>query len=144
MGSVVSIHRVAEWNGPALALEAASFVADRGLEGDWRTSGQRQITLIEMESLQHAARVLGLAEVSAGASRRQVVVRGIALNETVGKRLRVGPLLVEIDELCDPCANMEVKIGPGAQAALEQRGGVCGRVLEGGVLRPGDPIAVAD
>jgi MOSC domain-containing protein YiiM len=68
------------------------------------------------------------------------VVRGIALNDAVGKRLRVGPLLVQIDELCDPCRNMETKIGPGAERALEARGGVCGRVIEGGVLRPGDPV----
>ena len=68
------------------------------------------------------------------------MVRGIALNETVGKCLRVGPLLVSVEELCHPCANMEVKIGAGAQEAMLNRGGVCGRVIEGGVLRPGDPV----
>jgi MOSC domain-containing protein YiiM len=146
MAKVVSIHRITEYNGPAVALEAAPFVADRGLEGDWRShaGGQRQITLIESEALQDVARALGREAVASGASRRQVVVRGIALNDTVGKRLRVGPLLVEVDELCDPCPNMEDKIGPGAQAALKQRGGIVGRVIEGGVLRPGDQVTLVD
>jgi MOSC domain-containing protein YiiM len=83
-----------------------------------------------------------MERVPSGASRRQVVVRGIALNDTVGKRLRVGPLVVEVHELCDPCENMESKIGPGAMRAMEGRGGVCGRVIVGGVLRPGDRVEI--
>jgi MOSC domain-containing protein YiiM len=142
MATVVSIHRVAQRDADAVALDAASFTADRGLDGDWRSSAGhgRQITLIEAEALEHVARALGHEAIPPGASRRQVVVRGIALNDTVGKRLRVGPLVVQVDELCDPCLNMEAKIGSGAQAAMAHRGGVCGRVLEGGVLRPGDPV----
>ena len=145
MAVVVSIHRVAEHDGPAVALDEARFIADRGLEGDWRgrPDSNRQITLIEAEALEHTAHVLGLEVVPPGASRRQVVVRGIPLNATVGKQPRVGPLLVRVEELCDPCRNMESKIGRGAQAAMADRGGVCGRVIEGGVLRPGDPVSIA-
>lgn len=146
MASVVSIHRVPKRDAPAVELDAAAFITDRGLEGDWRSrSGRaRQVTIIEAEALEHTARVLGWESIAAGASRRRIVVRGIALNDTVGKRLRVGPLLVQVDELCDPCENMENKIGPGAQAALADRGGVGGRVLEGGVVRPGDAVAVVE
>jgi MOSC domain-containing protein YiiM len=145
MATVVSIHRVAQRDAPAVELDAAAFATGRGLDGDWRSrSGRgRQITLIEAEALEHVARALGCEAVPPGASRRQVVVRGMALNDTVGRLLRVGPLLVQVDELCDPCANMEAKIGPGAQAAMAGRGGVCGRVLEGGTLRPGDPVSAA-
>jgi len=143
MAAVVSIHRVTERDAPAVACPEARFIAGVGLEGDWRGRA-RQITLIEAETLEHVADVLGVAAVPPGASRRQVVVRGIALNDTVGRRLRIGPLVVEVDELCDPCPNMEAKIGAGAQAAMRARGGVCGRVLEGGILRPGDPVALGD
>jgi MOSC domain-containing protein YiiM len=144
MANVVSIHRITARDGLAVALDEANFLADFGLEGDWRSrrGRGRQITLIEADGLEHVARVLGLPAVPAGASRRQVVVRGMALNETVGKCLRVGTVLVAVHELCDPCANMEVKIGPGAREAMHDRGGVCGRVLEGGVVRPGDPVTV--
>jgi MOSC domain-containing protein YiiM len=146
MASVVSVHRVDIRDAPAVALEAARFVADCGLEGDWRSrQGRgRQITLIEAEALEAVAASLGISTVPSGASRRQVVVRGIGLNETIGKRLRVGEVLLEVDELCDPCPNMEVKIGPGAQLALAGRGGVCGRIVEGGVVRPGDAVRVVD
>jgi MOSC domain-containing protein YiiM len=143
---VVSIHRVAEHDGTAVALSEARYVDDLGLEGDWRSrpDSDRQISLIEEEALAHAAAALGLSGVPSGASRRQVVVRGIALNDTVGKRLRVGPLLVSVEDLCHPCANMEKKIGSGARAALAGRGGIVGRVVRGGILRAGDPVAIVE
>jgi MOSC domain-containing protein YiiM len=143
MGVVVSIHRVAGRAGPAVALEAARFVADFGLEGDWRSrSGRgRQITLIEAEALEHVARTLGMDAVPAGASRRQVVVRGLALAATIGQHLRLGEVVVAVEQPCDPCANMERTIGPGALRAMAGRGGVCGRVLAGGMVRPGDVVA---
>lgn len=146
MAKVISIHRVAKKAGPTEALAEAPFLADFGLEGDWRSrKGRgRQITLIEAEELNFVADALHMDSIPPGASRRQVMVSGIALNETVGKRLKVGPLLIEIHELCDPCKNMETMIGPGAWWAMKERGGVCGRVIEGGILRAGDDVAVVE
>lgn len=143
-GVVVSIHRAAQRDGDAQALRAASVIADFGIEGDWRSrrGRRRQLTLIEADALEHVAAVLGLSALPPGASRRQLVVRGVDLNATVGKRLRIGPVLIDVHDRCDPCRNMEVTIGPGAMAALADRGGICGRVIEGGVVRPGDPVCV--
>ena len=142
MATVVSIHRVAGRDGPATALEEARVVADFGLVGDWRSRSRRgrQITLIEAEALEAVAAELGLEAVPAGASRRQVVVRGLRLDGTIGRRIRIGEVVFAIDEPCDPCANMERQIGPGARRAMRDRGGVCGRVLEGGTLRRGEEV----
>ena len=144
MASVVSIHRVRKRDEVAEGLAEATFVTDFGLRDDWRSRARstRRITLVEAEVLERVARTLGLPVVPSGASRRQVIVRGIDLNALVGRRVRVGPVLVAVEELCLPCRNMEVKIGAGAQAAMGDRGGVCGRVVEGGTMRPGDPVAV--
>jgi len=80
--------------------------------------------------------------VPAGASRRQVVVRGMSLNPTVGKTLRLGHVLVWVTDLCDPCENMERTIGPGARLAMATHGGICARVVAGGILRVGDLVAI--
>jgi MOSC domain-containing protein YiiM len=144
MAEVVSIHRVATNGGPTEELAEANFVANFGLEGDWRSrKGRgRQITLIEEEALEFVAASLKLERIPAGASRRQIVVRGIKLNETVGQRLRVGALLIEVHDLCDPCKNMEKMIARGAKWAMETRGGICGRVIEGGVLKVGAAVVL--
>ena len=143
VGEVVSIHRVHERDGVAEPLAQAMVLAGHGVEGDWRsraTTG-RQLTLIEEEALVAAGATLGTV-VPPGASRRQVVVRGLPLNPTVGQTLQVGDLVLAVTGLCDPCDNMEVKIGPGGRAALGNRGGVCARVLSGGTLRVGDTVRV--
>jgi MOSC domain-containing protein YiiM len=70
-------------------------------------------------------------------------VEGISLQTLLGGKLRVGSTLIEIHDPCPPCDRMETAIGPGAKAALAERGGVCARVLEGGVVRPGDAVEVA-
>ncbi len=142
MGEVVSIHIARSRNGPAEALQRARVHADYGLEEDWRSRRGRsgQLTLIEEEALDDVAGQLGHS-IPPGASRRQIVVRGLALNRTIGRRLRLGPALVYVEEPCDPCSNMERTVGPRAQAAMENRGGVRCRVLEGGELRIGDSVA---
>jgi len=143
MAEVVSIHIAGERNGPARSLTEAKVVADYGVEGDWRSHprNSRQLTLIEEESLLATGGKLGLT-VPPGASRRQVVVRGMSLNRTVGKSLRLGNILVWVSDLCDPCKNMERTIGPGARLAMATHGGVCARVVEGGTLRVGDRVVI--
>jgi MOSC domain-containing protein YiiM len=143
LGTVVSIHRVAVKHGPAELLTEVAVQTDYGIAGDWRSRAHTsaQLTLIEEEALEHAARTLD-RPMSPGASRRQVVVRGLPLNPTVGKLLRVGELELEVVMRCDPCDRMERTIGPGARAALEDRGGVRTRVRKGGLLCVGDPVAV--
>ena len=145
MAEVVSIHRVAVKRGPAEPLAEATVRTNHGIEGDWRSrpSYGGQLTLIEAEALERAAATLG-HPVAPGASRRQIVVRGIPLNPTVGQRLRVGDLELEVTGLADPCDNMERTIGPGGRAALGNHGGIRARVRRGGTLRVGDPIAVVE
>jgi MOSC domain-containing protein YiiM len=141
MGEVVSIHIVRRPDGAAEALQQARVHANYGLEEDWRSHRDRsgQLTLIEAEALEDVARHLGHS-IPPGASRRQIMVRGLVLNEMIGRHLRLGPVLVYVEAPCDPCRRMETTVGPGAQAAMENRGGVRCRVLEGGELRIGDRV----
>jgi MOSC domain-containing protein YiiM len=141
MGEVVSMHLVRRRDGAAEAVERAMVRTNYGLEGDWRSRWNRggQLTLIEAETLEEVGRLLG-SPVAPGASRRQIVVRGVKLNDLIGQRVRLGSLRVFVDSPCDPCARMESTIGTGAATALEGRGGVRCLVLVGGELCVGDPV----
>jgi MOSC domain-containing protein YiiM len=136
MGQVVSIHLVRQRDGTAEAVERAVVQTNYGLEGDWRSRRNRagQLTLIE-----EVGRQLG-HPVPPGSSRRQVVVRGVKLNDLMGQRVRIGTVRVFIETPCDPCSRMEETIGAGAREMLEGRGGVRCYVLAGGELCIGDPI----
>jgi len=141
MGEVVSIHIVRQRNSAAEAVERATVRTNYGLEGDWRSHRNRsgQLTMIEAEVLGEVGHLLG-APVSSGASRRQVVVRGVKLSNLIGQRVRIGAVHVFVETPCDPCSRMEETIGAGARQALEGRGGVRCFVLAGGELRVGDSI----
>lgn len=145
MPDVVTIHRVPVKHGPPEALTEATMIANFGMAGDARSrKGRgRQVTLIEEEALAFVAQSLKLGAIPFGASRRQIMVRGIRLNETVGKNLRIGKVLIHVDALCDPCKKMDTAIAPGAWWAMAERGGICGRVLEGGQIAVGDSVQIA-
>ena len=72
--------------------------------------------------------------------RRNVVVSGIPLIALKERRFRIGDVLLEGTDECDPCSRMEDALGPGGYNAMRGHGGLCARILEGGVFRIGDRV----
>ena len=59
----------------------------------------------------------------------------------VGKRFRVGEVVLEGLRLCEPCEHLGSLTRPGVREALLHRGGLRAQVLEGGLIKVGDPIS---
>lgn len=127
-----SMHEVAD----AEAMAGKGLVGDRYAGG----SGKRGITLIQAEHLPVIAALSGHASVSPLLLRRNVVVSGLPLIALKERRFRIGDVVLEGTEECDPCSNMERALGPGGFNAMRNHGGLCARIIEGGVLRIGDPV----
>ncbi|HEX6490215.1 MAG TPA: MOSC domain-containing protein [Gaiellaceae bacterium] len=119
--------------------------AGRGLEGDRYFTGRGtwsnypvrsgiDLTLIEQEVLES----VGL---SGAQARRNLVTRGVRLNELVGRRFRIGKVVCYGDRLCEPCAHMERLTGTAVEALLH-RGGLRADISTGGELRAGDAITL--
>jgi MOSC domain-containing protein YiiM len=127
--------------GPSEALapvESVSAVAGSGLEGDrhFLAEGQRPggaLTLIEAEVLEEA----GLTGPQA---RRQVVVRGVRLNDLVGKRFTVGDVECLGVELCEPCLHLQSLTRPGIIEELAHRAGINADILSSGTIAVGDEV----
>ncbi len=130
-------------------LERVNALAGAGLEGDRYAAGKgtfskpspdRHVTLIESEALEGVQRDYGI-DVSASATRRNLVTSGAYLNHLVGRVFRVGESRLRGVELCEPCALLEKESGVArARAALLHRGGLRAEILEGGAIAVGDPI----
>jgi hypothetical protein len=80
-----------------------------GIEGD-RHFGKRKVpgenlTLVEAEELEAFAEERGVP-VDLSQSRRNIVTRGVRLNDLVGKEFRLGTALLRGVELCEPCSVM--------------------------------------
>src|SRR6187200_2659587 len=80
-------------------------VSDQGMVGD-RYNEKGDITLIEAEALEAFTAETGI-ELSHRESRRQVLTRGVRLNDLVGRRFTVGEVEVVGTELCEPCNHLQ-------------------------------------
>jgi MOSC domain-containing protein YiiM len=119
-------------------VERVRAVAGKGLEGDrhYGAPPEATLTLIEAEAIED----VGL---TGAQSRRQVVVRGVQLNDLVGKRFRVGEVEVIGTELCEPCLHLQNLTRPGIIKDLIHRGGLRAEILSDGVISVGDFIITA-
>lgn len=130
---------------PLVVVESVLAQAAQGLVGDryrTRNDGKRQVTLIQAEHLAAIAGYLGREAVDPGLLRRNLVVAGINLLALKGKRFRVGAALLEHTGDCHPCSRMEEVFGPGGYNAVRGHGGITARIVETGVIRLGDEVAV--
>lgn len=143
-GTLVSIHTAPTAGAPTVERERVEARAGEGLLGDRQArppapeGHKREVTLIAAETLDDLAR-RGLA-LAPGASRRQLVVRGVDLAALEGRRFRVGAVVLLGTGPCRPCDHLEALTRPGVKAALEGRGGLTARILVSGTLRRGDPV----
>lgn len=108
-------------------------------EGGAAASGDREVTLIEMEALDALEREcqIRLEPVQA---RRNLVTRGVPLNHLIGREFRVGEVVLRGMRLCEPCKHLEAMTQTGVLKGLVHRGGLRAHIVQGGTLRPGDVI----
>jgi MOSC domain-containing protein YiiM len=137
---IEAIHIGPEDGGPLEAVESVRAFAGKGLEGDraFRDGGAKPgqaLTLVEAENVED----VGLAQ---GETRRNVTVRGVALNDLVGKTFKVGEVECLGVELCEPCEHLESMTRPGIIKELVHRAGLNADILTDGVIRVGDQISV--
>ena len=119
-------------------VDSVHAVAGRGLEGDRYffpdgAGSGKALTLIEAEALED----VGL---TGAQSRRQVVVRGVRVNDLVGKRFRVGDVECLGVELCEPCLHLQKLTRSGIIKDLIHRGGLRADILFGGTISVGDKV----
>jgi MOSC domain-containing protein YiiM len=116
--------------------------AGGGLDGDRYagSNGKRGITLIQAEHLPVIAALSGQAQLVPARLRRNLLVSGIPLVALKGRRFRVGELVLEGTEPCDPCSRMEAELGPGGYNAMRGHGGLCARIIQGGRVQLGDRV----
>ena len=67
---------------------------------------RRQITLIEIENINHYNKITGTT-IPAINFLRNIVTEGIQLNALVGKEFFIGTVKVKAHDLCRPCKNLQ-------------------------------------
>lgn len=148
VGVVETIAVSEEAEGPMAVVPSAEAMAGRGLRGDRYARGAGtfsdpngrgyDLTLVEAEALEELA--AGGVEIEPADARRNLVVRGVALDDLIGKRFRVGGVECFGQRRCEPCAHLEKLTRPGVLRGLVHRGGLRADVLSDGEIRAGDTV----
>lgn len=135
MASVHNLFRAPKKHVPMEELREARLVEDFGLEGcaHAKADSGRQILLVDSETLE-------AMELTPGILRENITTHGLNVNSLqIGQHLRIGDARLEVTMVCTPCNQME-RIRSGLRKELWGRRGMLCRVLEGGLIRPGDAI----
>lgn len=135
MGRVSHLFRVPSRRLPMEELMEATAIECLGIEGcaHARPNGKRQVLLMDEETLHDFRLVPGIV-------RENITTQGLDVNGlTIGQRLKIGDVELEVSLVCDPCLQIEA-LRPGLQAAMQGKRGMLCNVLRGGKLRRGDVI----
>jgi len=132
---VQNLFRATKKRLPMEELAEVQAVTDAGFEGcaHARPASKRQVLLVDRETLE-------AMDLWPGIIRENITTDGLNVNSLlIGQLLRIGRARLEVSAVCTPCDQMEA-IRPGLRKELWGRRGMLCRVLEGGVIRRGDPI----
>jgi MOSC domain-containing protein YiiM len=128
-------------------------VAGSGIEGD-RYFGRhdepgQNLTLIEVEEVEAFVREQGRPD-DLSITHRNLLTRGVRLNELVGVEFLVGGVRLRGVELCEPCMGMGAALASATFSAADvvkrfvRRGGLRADVLSSGVIERGSAVTLPD
>jgi MOSC domain-containing protein YiiM len=130
--------------GPMDPVQEATLAEDKGIVNNANQGGRRQVTIIEEEVWQQLMGELN-SSLDPSVRRANLMVKGIDLNKSRGKILRIGDCRIEIFGETKPCERMDEAL-PGLKDAMypQWRGGAFGKVLDSGVIRVGNRVDWVD
>jgi MOSC domain-containing protein YiiM len=126
--------------GPMDEVTEATAIAGQGIAGNVDRSRRRQVTIIEREVWDALVRELA-ADVPPSSRRANLMVSGVALEDTRGRTLRIGSVRLAIGGETTPCERMDEAF-PGLRAVMRPNwgGGVFAQVLDDGIIVVGDAV----
>jgi MOSC domain-containing protein YiiM len=99
-----------------------------------------QLSLIESENIDYYNEKFDLT-IPYINFRRNIITKGIRLNDLVGKKLSIGKVKVEVIDLCRPCKNLEKNLGKdNIIKEFLRRGGLRCEILNSSMIKVGDKI----
>jgi MOSC domain-containing protein YiiM len=139
-GLLVGIFLKRFHGGPMDAHSTAMLETARGLAGNADFGGRRQVTIVSRERWNELMSEI-TGSLGPEARRGNLIVSGINLENSRGRKLIVGACTLRIGGETRPCELME-ETAPGLQAAMRARwgGGAFAEVVHGGRVSIGDSV----
>ena len=121
-------------------------LANKGIIGDRHFNEYNnpyyQLTLIESENIDYYNKKYNL-NIAYLDFRRNIVTKGIKLNDLIGKKITIGDSKIEAIDLCRPCKHLQEKLSQdNIIKEFLRRGGLRCHILNSSKIKIGDIIKV--
>ena len=129
-------------------VKSIEVLANKGVIGDRHFKDFNdpycQLSLIESENIDYYNLKYGL-DIPYINFRRNIVTKGIQLNELFGKKLKIGKVNLEGIDLCRPCRHLtEMLSQDNILKEFLRRGGLRCQILSSSSINIGDDIQILD
>ena len=127
-------------------VETIEVLANKGVVGDRHFDNYNdpycQLSLIEAENIDEYNLKFGL-NIPYLDFRRNIITKGIKLNDLVGKKLSIGNVEVEGIDLCRPCRHLtEMLDQENILKEFLRKGGLRCQILSSSKIKVGDTIKI--
>ena len=127
-------------------VDQIKLTKGKGIVGDRHFREQNdprsELTLIESENIDDYNKKFNL-KIPYLNFRRNIVTKGIKLNELIGKSLIIGEVEVQGKDLCRPCKHLQETLNR-ADIIKEflRKGGLRCKIVKSGIVKTGDKIKI--
>ena len=144
MSEVLKLGITSNNNKKIEEVDSIKVLANKGVIGDRHFNDYNdpycQLSLIESESIDNYNAKFGL-NISYIDFRRNIVTKGIELNDLVGKKMLIGNVKVEGIDLCRPCRHLtEMLDQENILKEFRRKGGLRCQILSSSKIKVGDTI----
>ena len=144
MGEVLRLGITKNNNQPIKEVNSIEVLANKGIRGDRHfhefNDPYNQLSLIESENIDDYNIRFGL-NIPYIDFRRNVITKGIRLNDLVGKKLKVGSVELDAIDLCRPCRHLtEMLNQKNVLKEFLRKGGIRCQILSSSNIHVGDKI----
>ena len=144
MAKVISIAISENFKGKMKNVNSAKVETGKGIIGDRHftknNEKKSQITLIEIENINYYNQISGTSILPKD-FRRNIITKGIKLNELVGSAFFIGNVKVKAHDLCRPCKYLEESLKQkNFVKELLRKAGIRCEILSDGKIFVGDEI----
>ena len=146
MAKIYKICITEKFGGEMIDVNSVEVIAKKGIVNDryFKNNNKEdiQITLIESENIDNCNKDLGI-EIPYINFRRNIITKGISLNELIGKEILLGKVRIKGIRLCDPCKYLQNQLNQEKLIKnLFNRGGLRCNILTNGKIFVNDKIVV--
>ena len=144
MGEVIKLGIAKNNNQPIKEVKFIEVIANKGIVGDRHfhefNDPFNQLSLIESENIDDYNNTFGL-NIPYIDFRRNIITKGIKLNDLVGKKFKIGNVKLDAIDLCRPCRHLtEMLNQKNVLKEFLRKGGLRCQILSSSNIRVGDKI----